>query len=119
MALTKQDRRIRIKHRIRKVISGTGEKPRMNIFRSNKEIYVQLIDDVAGTTIGSASSLQKEIADKKNITKIKQAEEVGTLIAKVAKEKGITDVTFDRGGFLYHGRIKSLAEAARKGGLKF
>jgi large subunit ribosomal protein L18 len=119
MALTKSERRTRIKHRIRKIVSGTAETPRLNVFRSNKQIYVQLIDDINGVTLASASSLNKEILEKKGINKVQQAEEVGKLVAKVAKEKGIENVIFDRNGFLYHGRVKALADAARKGGLKF
>jgi len=119
MSLTKRERRTKIKRRIRKNISGTGECPRLSVFRSNKQIAVQIIDDIAGTTLASASSLEKEIALMKGDNKVKQAELVGKRIAEVAIEKGITNVVFDRNGFLYHGRIKSLADAARKGGLKF
>lgn len=119
MALTKSDRRRRIKYRIRKVVTGTQEKPRLNIFRSNKQIYAQLVDDVNGVTLASASSLNKEVVEKKEINKTQQAQEVGKLVAQVAKEKGIENIVFDRNGYLYHGRIKALAEAAREGGLKF
>jgi len=119
MALTKTERRIRIKYRIRKIVSGTAELPRLNVFRSNKQIYAQLIDDINGITLASASSLNKEILEMKGINKVKQAQEVGKLVAKVAKEKGIENVVFDRSGYLYHGRIKALADAAREGGLKF
>lgn len=119
MALTKQERRIRIKRRIRKVVSGTVEKPRMSIYRSNKGIYVQFIDDLAGKTLVAVSSKQKEIAEKKSITKIEQAKLVGKLAAEKAIEKGITNVVYDRNGYLYHGRVKSLADAAREGGLNF
>lgn len=118
MALTKIERRRRIKLRIRKIVNGTSEKPRMCIFRSNKQIYVQLIDDVTGVTVAQVSSLNKEIAEKKNINKMQQAEEVGKLISQIAKDNGIETVVFDRNGCLYHGRIKALAEAARQGGLK-
>lgn len=115
----KQYRRYRIKMRIRKSISeGTAETPRLTVFRSNKEIYAQLIDDTEGKTIASASSREKGIAEKK-AAKIEQAKLVGNLIAEKAKEAGIENVVFDRNGYLYHGRIKSLAEAAREGGLKF
>ncbi len=114
----KQYRRYRIKMRIRKTITGSVERPRMSVFRSNKQIYVQLIDDADGNTIISASSREKGVADKK-VNKIDQAKLVGKLIAEKAKEAGIEKVVFDRNGFLYHGRIKSLAEAAREGGLKF
>lgn len=104
--------------RIRKSIEGTTECPRMTVFRSNKQIYVQMVDDMAGNTIISASSREKGIAEKK-VNKIEQAKLVGQLIAEKAKEAGIETVVFDRNGYLYHGRIKSLAEAARKSGLKF
>jgi len=118
MALSKKDRRIRIKNRIRNVISGTAETPRMTVFRSNKQISVQIIDDLAGKTLVAVSSLSKAIAEKK-VTKIEQAALVGTAIAESAKAAGIETVVFDRNGYLYHGRIKSLAEAARNAGLKF
>ncbi len=114
----KDYRRYRIKMRIRKVINGTPERPRLSVFRSNKQIYAQLIDDTEGKTLMAASSRQLEIDDKK-ITKTVQAELVGKLIAEKAKEAGIEQVVFDRSGYLYHGRIKTLAEAVRKGGLKF
>jgi len=119
MALSKQDRRLRIKRRIRKVVSGSAETPRLSVFRSNKQIYAQLIDDVDGVTLGAASSMNKEIVDKKEITKTEQAGLVGDLIAKVALAKGISSVRFDRNGYLYHGRVKALADGARNGGLKF
>ena len=119
MALTKLERRIRIKRRIRKVVSGSAEKPRMSVYRSNCQIYVQLVDDLSGITLVSASSLSKEIADSTAMTKIEQAAKVGKLIAVRSLEKGISNVVFDRNGYLYHGRVKSLADAAREGGLKF
>ncbi|MDR2130033.1 MAG: 50S ribosomal protein L18 [Odoribacteraceae bacterium] len=118
MALTKTDRRIRIKRRIRKVISGTPERPRMTVYRSNKQISVQVIDDVAQKTLLSASSLIKEIAEKK-VNKTEQAQLVGAIIAEKAKAAGIEKVAFDRNGYLYHGRVKALADAARNGGLNF
>ena len=118
MALTKVQRRKRIHLRIRKISSGTQERPRMSVFRSNKDIYVQLIDDNSGKTVLSVSSKTKEIAGQKK-PKIEQAQLVGELAAKKSIEAGISEVVFDRGGYLYHGRIKSLAEAAREGGLKF
>jgi large subunit ribosomal protein L18 len=118
MALTKQARRYRIKMRIRKVVSGTAERPRMSVFRSNKQIYVQLVDDLAGQTLVAASSKDKEIATAK-VNKIEQAALVGKLIAEKAKAANIEQVVFDRNGYLYHGRVKSIAEAAREGGLKF
>ena len=117
MALTKAERRQRIKYRIRKRLSGSGERPRMTVYRSNKQIYVQLVDDVTGETLVSASSKEKEIATKK-VNKIDQAKLVGKRLAEKAKEKGIESVVFDRNGYLYHGRVKSLADAARESGLK-
>jgi len=110
----KTERRIKIKYRVRNKISGTPESPRMSVFRSNKQIYVQVIDDLSGKTLASASSLGLEKMPKKE-----QAAKVGQLIAQKAQEAGITSVVFDRNGFLYHGRIKELADAARNGGLKF
>lgn len=118
MALSKRDRRIKIKKRIRKNLTGSTEIPRMSVFRSNKQISVQVIDDLTGQTLISASSLEKEIAEGK-VKKSEQAEKVGKRIAEKAIEKGIKTVVFDRNGYLYHGRVKSLADAARKGGLKF
>ena len=111
-------RRNRIKQRVRKAISGTPERPRMSVFRSNRDIYVQLIDDLAGHTLASASSAVADIRDQK-ITKSAKAAIVGKNIAEKALAAGITKVVFDRNGYLYHGRIKSLAEAAREGGLMF
>jgi large subunit ribosomal protein L18 len=119
MALTIQERRLRIRRRIRKDVSGTKDVPRMSVFRSNKQIYVQLVDDESGNTMVSASSRNKEIAEKKGITKTEQAKMVGKLIAEKYLSKGINKVVFDRGGYLYHGRVKQLAEGAREGGLKF
>jgi large subunit ribosomal protein L18 len=120
MALSTLERRLRIKRRIRKRISGTAVKPRMSVFRSNKQIYAQLIDDLTGVTLVSASSLEKEIAEKTaSITKIEVAKLVGKLAAERALAKGIREVVFDRNGYLYHGRVQNLADAAREGGLKF
>ncbi|MBR5434894.1 MAG: 50S ribosomal protein L18 [Bacteroidales bacterium] len=120
MAITKIERRERIKKRIRKVVNGTAERPRMSVFRSNKQISVQVIDDVAGVTIAAASSLDKEIAAQaKGKTKIEQAALVGEAIAKKVSEKGISSIVFDRNGYLYHGRVKSLADSARSNGLNF
>jgi large subunit ribosomal protein L18 len=119
MALVKQERRIKIRQRIRKKISGTKEKPRMSVFRSNKNIFVQVIDDINKVTITAASSLEKDVAGKTGITKKEQAALVGKLIAQKSVQAGIDQVVFDRGGYLYHGRIKSLADAARENGLKF
>src|SRR5215472_504709 len=117
MAVNKIARRQKIKDRIRGKISGTGERPRLSIFRSNKEIYVQLIDDTTGNTIVAASTRDKDFA--RNGNKTEQGKAVGIAIAKKAAEKGVTQVVFDRGGYLYHGRVKALAEGAREGGLKF
>lgn len=114
----KEYRRFRIKKRIRKIVHGTPEKPRLTVFRSNKQIYAQIIDDIAGKTLVAASSRISALASEK-VAKIDQAKKVGLLIAERAVEAGITEVVFDRNGYLYHGRIKSLAEAAREGGLKF
>ena len=108
------DRRTRIKYRVRNKISGTATRPRLCVFRSNKQIYAQVINDENGTTIVSASSLGMEKMPKKE-----QAAIVGEKVAKLATEAGISEVVFDRNGYLYHGRVKSLADAARKGGLKF
>ena len=117
MKQSRKDKRQGIRYRIRKTISGSMEIPRLSVFRSNRQIYAQLIDDSTGTTIVSASSIEKSIIDK-NINKIEKAKLVGSLLGEKAKEAGVS-VKFDRGGFLYHGRIKSLADAARETGLKF
>ena len=120
MAMTKIERRQRIRYRIRKVVSGTAQRPRMSVFRSNRQIYVQLIDDLKGVTLVAASSLEKAVAEQvKGKTNIEVAAIVGKLAAERALAKGISEVAFDRGGYLYHGRVKSLADAAREGGLKF
>lgn len=112
-------RRKNIRHRIRRKIGeGTAQKPRLSVFRSNKEIYVQLIDDLKGQTLASVSSKDKDITAQKG-TKIEKSKLVGTAIAKKATELGLKDVTFDRGGYLYHGRVKAVADGAREGGLKF
>ncbi|WP_342400391.1 50S ribosomal protein L18 [Weizmannia sp. FSL W8-0676] len=104
--------------RVRAKLSGTAERPRLNIYRSNKNIYAQLIDDVKGVTLASASTLDKELS-LESTGNVKAAQKVGELIAKRAVEKGIKEVVFDRGGYLYHGRIKALADAARENGLQF
>jgi len=120
MAMNRIDRRQRIKYRIRKHVSGTPERPRMAVYRSNKQIYVQLIDDVAGVTITAASSADKSLAEAvKGKCGVEVAKLVGKLAAERAIEKGISKVSFDRGGYLYHGKVKSLADAAREGGLTF
>ncbi len=112
---TKKERRIKIKARIRGKISGTAERPRLTVFRSNKQIYAQVIDDLSGKTLASASSVK--LTDK--VTKKELAAKVGEMIAKSAQEAGVTSVIFDRNGHLYHGRVKELADAARNAGLKF
>jgi len=117
MALSKLQRRERIKHRIRKIIFGTATKPRLSVFRSNKEIYAQLVDDKAGTTLVSVSSREKGIESVGS--KLDVAKLVGKSIAEKAISAGVEAVAFDRNGFLYHGRVKALAEAAREAGLKF
>lgn len=114
----KATRRIKIKKRIRSKMSGDSTRPRLTVFRSNNEIYAQLIDDASGKTILSSSSTVKTMAKEKG-SKIEKAKSVGAAIAKKAVEKGIKDVVFDRNGFLYHGRIKAVADGARENGLKF
>ncbi|MCX6187513.1 MAG: 50S ribosomal protein L18 [Bacteroidetes bacterium] len=115
MAVRKEARRAKLRKKIRSKISGTATKPRLSVFRSNKAIYAQVIDDTKGTTIVSASSTT--LKDK--LTKVESSTIVGKAIAEKAISAGITEVVFDRGGYLYHGRIKSLADGAREGGLKF
>ena len=119
MGNTKTFRRNRIRQRIKKVVSGTSDYPRLSVFRSNKEIYCQLIDDVNGKTIVQTSSRDKSIADLKLKSNIEISFNVGKSVAELALKKGIDKIKFDRGGYLYHGRIKSLADGAREGGLKF
>jgi large subunit ribosomal protein L18 len=115
----KSQRRKNIRFRIRRKIgSGTAQKPRLSVFRSNTDIYVQLIDDASGVTLASASSRDKDISAQKT-NKSDKSKMVGDAIAKKASALGIVDVTFDRGGYLYHGRVKSVADGAREGGLKF
>ena len=109
--------RLKRHRRIRGKISGTAERPRLSIFRSNKNIYAQLIDDVAGVTLASASSLDENVSE--DATKVEQATAVGKAIAEAAKAKNISTVVFDRSGYLYHGRIQALADAARENGLDF
>ena len=115
MTTKKDQRRLKIKYRVRNKISGTAERPRLTVFRSNKQIYVQIIDDLSGKTLAAASSLGMT----EKMPKKEQAAKVGELIAKKAQEAGITSVVFDRNGYLYHGRVKEVADAARNGGLKF
>ena len=116
MQLTKEKRRQRIHYRIRKKVRGTAARPRLSVFRSNKEIYCQLVDDVNGHTLASASSREASVAKDK--PKVDQAKEVGKLIAERASSANISIAVFDRGGYLYHGRVKALADGAREGGLK-
>ncbi|WP_299217619.1 50S ribosomal protein L18 [uncultured Dokdonia sp.] len=118
MKLSKQDRRQRLRFRIRKTVTGTVQRPRLAVFRSNKEIYAQLIDDVSGKTITAASSRDKDI-DAAKANKVEAAKLVGKAIAEKAVKAGVDTISFDRGGYLYHGRVKQLAEGAREGGLKF
>ena len=114
MTTKKVERRIKIKYRIRKSVFGTAERPRLSVFRSNKQIYAQVINDLEGKTLAFASSLGLG-----TMPKIEQAAKVGEMVAKKALEAGVKAVVFDRNGYLYHGRVKSLADAARKGGLNF
>lgn len=110
----------RRKARVRKKITGTTERPRLNVYRSNKHIYAQIVDDFAGKTLVAASTASKELGDSSAKVKKSEASKlVGELIAKKAKDKGIESVVFDRSGYLYHGRVKALADGAREGGLKF
>ena len=111
-------RRQKIRYRIRHKVAGTGEKPRLSVFRSNVEIYAQLIDDVSGKTLVSASSQDKDVKAQK-LTKLEKSKLVGAAIARKATDLGISAVIFDRSGYLYHGRVKALADGAREGGLQF
>jgi large subunit ribosomal protein L18 len=115
---TKLERRQKIRYNIRKKVAGTTQKPRLSVFRSNADIYVQLIDDSQGVTLAAASSREKDIAAQKG-TKLEKSKLVGASIARKAQELGITTVVFDRGGNLYHGRVKNVADGAREGGLQF
>ena len=114
MSTKKEQRRLKIKFRIRKNVSGTAERPRLSVFRSNKQIYAQVINDLTGKTLASASSHGLE-----KLPKIEQAKKVGALVAEKAKAAGVEKVVFDRNGYLYHGRVQALADAAREGGLNF
>ena len=118
MAVTKTSRRAKIKKRVRKVVNGTTENPRLSVFRSNKQIYAQIVDDSTGKTLVSASSKVADIASQK-VNKVEQAKLVGKAIAEKATGAGIKTIRFDRNGYLYHGRVKSLADGAREGGLQF
>lgn len=111
--------RKRVHARVRAKVAGTAERPRLNVFRSLNHIYAQVIDDASATTLASASTIVKKGVDKKTGGNIAAASDVGKLIAERAKDKGVTRVVFDRGGYLYHGRIKALADAAREAGLEF
>ncbi len=115
MAFSKSERRNKIRRRIRKTVSGTAVRPRLSVYRSNKEIYAQIINDVDGLTIASASSREIKVTGEKIVI----AKEVGKSVAEKAKNAGISTVSFDRGGYLYHGRVLSLAEGAREAGLNF
>ena len=116
--MSKVSARRSIRYRIRRKISGVAAKPRLSVFRSNTEIYVQLINDENGTTIVAASSREKDIVAQK-VNKVEKSKLVGASVARKASELGIKDVVFDRGGYLYHGRVKAVAEGAREGGLQF
>jgi large subunit ribosomal protein L18 len=115
---TKVLRRQKLRFRIRKTIKGTADRPRLSVFRSNKDFYAQIIDDKTGVTLAAASSRSKELAGNK-VPNVEKSKMVGEAIAKVAIAKGIASVVFDRSGYLYHGRVKSFADGAREGGLKF
>lgn len=117
MGFNKEGRRKRIHFRIRKKVRGTANRPRLTVYRSNKEIYAQIIDDVAGVTLTSSSSRDKSMDT--NGSKVEQSKRVGMALAEKAKNANIENVVFDRGGYLYHGRVKALADGAREGGLKF
>ena len=116
--MSKVSARRKIRYRIRRKISGSGSKPRLSVFRSNNDIYEQLINDETGTTIAAASSREKDIAAQK-VNKVEKSKLVGAAVARKASELGIKDVVFDRGGYIYHGRVKAVAEGAREGGLQF
>jgi large subunit ribosomal protein L18 len=119
MSVTKEEGRAKRKRRIRKKISGETARPRISVFRSSKHIYVQAIDDSSGATVATASTLSKGVKGSVEGTKTDEAKAVGAALAKALKEKGIEQVIFDRNGYLYHGRVKALAEGAREAGLKF
>jgi large subunit ribosomal protein L18 len=118
MAVTKESRRLRIKHHIRQRVAGTTERPRLSVFRSNAQIYAQIIDDIEGRTLASASSYEFNGRDKKGCN-VDLAKQVGQKLAEKATASGITQVVFDRNGYLYHGKVKALADGAREGGLQF
>ena len=116
--VTKESRRLRIKRGIRKRLSGSVERPRLSVFRSNTTIYAQIVDDTTGKTLVAASSIAKDLGNDK-MTKVDASKAVGVLIAQRAQAAGLSKVVFDRNGYLYHGRVKALAEGAREGGLQF
>jgi len=118
-AISRSEKRLHRHRRVRKKVQGSAARPRLNIFRSSKHIYAQIVDDVKGHTLAAASSLSKELEQLKTGANKAAARAVGKLIAQKAKEKSIALVVFDRGGYLYHGRVKELADGAREGGLKF
>ena len=118
MLAKKTNRRQKIRYGIRKKVQGTAERPRLSVYRSNKDIYAQLIDDNKGVTLAAASSRDGDVAGGK-APKVEQSKQVGQLLAQRAKDAGVENVVFDRGGYLYHGRVKALAEGAREGGLQF
>lgn len=118
MSKSKVERREKIRRRVRAKIKGTAVRPRLAVYRSNKEIYASIVDDVEGKTLVSVTSLSKDGA-KSSLNKVEQAKQIGKEVARLATEKNIVDVVFDRSGYLYHGRVKALAEGAREGGLKF
>lgn len=118
MAINKLEKRLKIKRRVRSKVSGTPEQPRLTVFRSNTNITAQIIDDTTGKTLVSTASLIKEIAEQK-VNKVEQAKLVGAKLAEKAKAANVTKVVFDRNGYLYHGRVKALADAARENGLQF
>src|ERR1700745_3539050 len=117
--ITKNEKRGHVHERIRKKMQGTGERPRLNVYRSLNHIYVQVIDDLHGKTLVAASSAEGKKAERRNGGNVAAPKAVGKAIAERAKAKGITKVVFDRGGYIYHGRVKALADAAREGGLQF
>ncbi len=120
LAKERRESRLRRHHRIRRRLTGTGERPRLVVFRSLQHVYTQLVDDVRGVTLAGASTLSPELRDTvKDMNKTEQSKSVGKLIAQRASEQGIKQVTFDRGGYRYHGRVKAVAEGAREAGLEF
>ena len=116
----KKQARLKRKQRIRRKVAGTQERPRLSVFRSSKHIYAQIIDDALGQTLAAASTMEKTVKEKSDFeNKVARAFYIGKLVAERAKEKGVSDVVFDRNGFMYHGRVKALSDGARDGGLNF